>query len=120
MQIIQNNQDIFTTLIIIVAASFFGSFARELNDMTKNSESFLKFLSEVLLNGVSGAILGIVANHYWTQDLLLLVAISATCGIMGVVFLKFVLKVAIQMFGKVKEIDIGKIDGIEKDIDDKD
>lgn len=109
-----DNVSLFKIFWVLVI-SFFSSFAKELNDKAKNpKEGLLLFISETLLNGISGAICGTLVFNFY-DNVFLASAISSICGILGVDVLKYLFKLFIVYFSSIKKIDLSEIKNINFD-----
>lgn len=94
-------------LLWIAGISFFGAFAKELNDyakMPKEKHNFLLFISEILLSGVCGTLLGIVTKVISSNPYIIMFC-SGIGGILGLQLVKFVIRVVLVM----KNIDLDKV-----------
>lgn len=111
-----NNETLFKILWVIIV-SFFSSFAKELNDKAKDpKESFLLFVSETLLNGISGFVIGILLFSI-TDNLFAITAGCAIGGITGVKLLTYITKFIILYISMLKNVNIDKLKDV--DIDNK-
>ncbi|ALN97832.1 hypothetical protein Bp8pS_153 [Bacillus phage vB_BpuM-BpSp] len=115
-----NHNDDLVKILWLIVISFFSAFAKELNDRAKDPKvTFLLFISEVLLNGVCGAITGILMFNL-TDNIYTVSAVAAIGGLMGMSFLKQVLKIVLLYITSLKNI---KLEDLQKvnlgDEDDK-
>lgn len=106
MTLLNNNLDDFTLFIIIFATSFFASFSKELNDKAKNNETFILFISEIFLNGISGIIMSIIVAKFICNDILVIIGSSFTGGIFGERLLRILISLKIKAIAKDKDTDL--------------
>jgi hypothetical protein len=107
-----SNDDTIVKILWVVVIAFFSAFAKELNDRAKDpKETFLLFVSEVLLNGVCGAITGVLAFNL-TDNIYTISAISAIGGLMGMNLIKYITKLGIVYVATLKNISMDEINKI--------
>jgi hypothetical protein len=107
-----SNDDTIVKILWVVVIAFFSAFAKELNDRAKDpKETFLLFVSEVLLNGVCGAITGVLAFNL-TDNIYTISAISAIGGLMGMNLIKYVTKLGIVYVATLKNISMDEINKV--------
>jgi hypothetical protein len=107
-----NHDDSIIKILVVVVISFFSAFTRELNDRAKNpKESFLMFVSEVLLNGVCGAITGVLAFGL-TDNIYIVFALASVGGLMGMSLLVYVTKMLLLHVAALKNISLDQINQI--------
>lgn len=110
-----NNDDTIVKILWVVVIAFFSAFAKELNDRAKDpKETFLLFVSEVLLNGVCGAITGVLAFNL-TDNIYTISAISAIGGLMGMNLIKYVTKLGIVYVATLKNITMDDLNKVNLD-----
>ncbi|AMS01166.1 putative holin [Bacillus phage AR9] len=110
-----HTDDTIVRILWVVVISFFSAFAKELNDRAKNpKETFLLFLSEVLLNGVCGAITGVLAFNL-TDNIYTISAISAIGGLMGMNLIKYITKLGIVYVAALRNINVDDLSKINLD-----
>jgi hypothetical protein len=114
-----NNDDTIVKILWVVVIAFFSAFAKELNDRAKDpKETFLLFVSEVLLNGVCGAITGVLAFNL-TDNIYTISAISAIGGLMGMNLIKYVTKLGIVYVATLKNISMDELNKVNLEDDKK-
>lgn len=99
----------FLWLILI---SFFCSFAKALNNyakLSKRKQNFLLFISEVLLSGICGILIGIICMYIF-EDVYIIIFCGGLGGLLGVNMVKIMFKILLAL----KDIDID-LDDIEDD-----
>jgi uncharacterized membrane protein len=70
-------------VLLMLLSSFFVGFTVGINNKaTKKNQKFIHFASDVLMHGVSGAIMGALSTLYF-DDLLIVCAIAAIGGMFG-------------------------------------
>lgn len=102
---------IFWTILI----SFFCAFVKELNDYAKTPKekhNFLLFVSEILLSGVCGSLIGIL-TMYFINNVYIITFCSGIGGILGLQLIKLGFKVFLVL--KNVDLDKVKIDELDKD-----
>jgi len=117
MTTMPNHDDTIVKILWVVVISFFSAFAKELNDRAKDpKETFLLFVSEVLLNGVCGAITGVLAFNL-TSNIYTISAISAIGGLMGMNLIKYITKIGIVYVATLKNISMDELNKVNLDED---
>jgi len=107
-------------ILWVVVIGFFSSFAKELNDKAKNpDESLLLFISETLLNGISGAICGTLTFNI-IDNIFTASAIAAMGGILGADVVKYIFKILVVYAAAIKSIKISDINKVAIDSNHKD
>ena len=102
-------QDEYIKILWVTAIAFFTAFVRELNDHVDNpEETFAKFLSDILLHGVSGSLFGIMGlaitqNIYWYSTL------AGVGGVIGRNVINIVAKIALAYLGAIQQVDLSSI-----------
>lgn len=110
-----NHDDTIVKILWVLVISFFSAFAKELNDKAKDpKETFLLFVSEVLLNGVCGAITGVLAFNL-TDNIYTVSAIAAVGGLLGMSIIKYVTKLGIVYVAALKNISMEDLDKVNLD-----
>lgn len=70
-------------ILLMLLSAFFTGFAVGLNNKASTRrQRFIRFASDVLMHGISGAILGALSTLYF-DDLLIICAIAAIGGMFG-------------------------------------
>ena len=117
MVIILDNQIIRILLIFFV--SFICAFSKEFNSYAKNPykrNSLLIFISQVLLSGVCGMLIGLLATTY-TDNIYIIIFISGAAGIIGSGSIRIVIRVLLSLRNiNISENEINK--DFEEDNDD--
>jgi hypothetical protein len=107
-----NHDDTIIKILWVVVISFFSAFAKELNDKAKNpKETFMLFVSEVLLNGVCGAITGVLAFNL-TDNIYTISAISAIGGLMGMNLIMYITKLGIVYVAALKNVSMDQLNQV--------
>ena len=100
-----------TNVLYILVAAFFSGFAVGLNNKsTKKGVTFLQFVSEVLIHGISGSIVGAFSTLYIAEPLIVC-AVAAIGGMFGQQLIKIITNRVIKKYLPTTK---------EKDDDDKD
>jgi hypothetical protein len=112
-------QDKFLKIFIIVVASFGAAFAVGLNKKEKSSQmSFMLFISEVLVHGVSGGIIGLLITRIY-DDIFIIAAVSAIGGMVGNQIVYYAVKVFMVMFANVQKVSIDEINKVDLEGEEK-
>jgi hypothetical protein len=110
-----HTNDTIVKILWVVAIAFFASFAKELNDKAKDpKQTFLLFVSEVLLNGVCGAITGVLAFNF-TGNIYTISAVSAVGGLLGINLIKYVARIGIVQIAALKNISMDDLNKVSLD-----
>lgn len=95
-------------LTFMIASAFFSGFAVGLNNKSnKKGKTFLQFVSEVLVHGVSGSIVGALSTIY-VDDIIVICALAAIGGMFGQELLKVITNRFLKKFFTVPKEDNSK------------
>ena len=92
-----NNPIIQVLLLILI--SFMCSFSKELNDYAKHpykENAFLMFVSEVILSGVCGVLIGVLTK-YMINNIYLIIFFTGVGGIFGIQSLRIGVKILMSL-----------------------
>ena len=99
-------EDKLLRIYAIVISSFLAGFSICMNnEIKKKKPNFLLALTEVLVHGVSGCIVGMLTSNY-TRDIFMICAISAIGGLSGKGLVNIVLKIGISLITNAKNINL--------------
>lgn len=102
-----NNNIPILQILWITLIAFFCSFSKKLNEYAKtpkDKQNFMLFVSEILLSGVCGTLLGVLTLNFF-KSIYVIAFIAGIGGLLGLQLLKFAFKV----FLVVKNVDISKV-----------
>lgn len=113
--IVLNELKIFEILWIALV-SFTSAFAKELNEyamLKPNKKNYLLFVSKVLLSGVCGILIGVLAIYFYDNIYIETVA-AGLGGLLGLSAIRSLIKI----FLALKKIDMSVLDDdiLEKDL----
>ena len=99
-------------ILYMIASAFFSGFAVGLNKKSnKRGVTFLQFVSDILIHGVSGSIIGALAT-LWIKDAVVICAIAAIGGMFGQQLIRIIANRFIKKYLPNKK----DIDDNDKDI----
>jgi len=101
----------------LVLISFICAFSKRLNDYASHPDeyhSFLLFISEVLLSGVCGVLIGALTK-YFNNNIYLITFFTGAGGILGIEYLK----IGIKVFLSLRNIKIPDSECIDRNLRDE-
>jgi len=99
------NLDDMYSFLWIAAVGFFAAFSKEIHDKAQAKETFQEFISEILLHGFSGWLIGIAATRF-TDDLAIITVVSGVGGLFGFTILKTLVRLAIVYGASLKNVKV--------------
>lgn len=109
----QHNSNDFFTMLWIMICSYFAAFCKEINDKAHNTEeTVFMVISEILLHGLSGTIIGVYVS-YQTDSVALITCAAAVGGMFGYNLLRLLLKYVVAYGAATKNISIN-MDDLDK------
>lgn len=92
-------------ILLMLLSAFFTGFAVGLNNKASTRrQRFIRFASDVLMHGISGAILGALSTLYF-DDLLIICAIAAIGGMFGQQLIRSIGNRALKKYFKTNNND---------------
>lgn len=101
----------FFNIIYTLVISSFGALCKEINDKTKEHESFSRFFGEIILHGFSGWIVGLTATKgFGLNDITWITIFAGTGGLFGFDLIKVLLKLFLDILANSRNVKINDDD----------